>query len=98
MQRIREEMVSNASEFAALIADKKFQATFGEIKGEKNKRILKEFRVPAEEQPLLFNKQFYYVHELDAAAILQEDIVDQIMEYYRTSRPLSAFFARAILE
>lgn len=98
LQRIREEMVSNAAEFSGLIADKNFKTHFGEILGEKNKRIPKEFREAAEEQPLLYHKQFYYCKELDAATILKEDLVDEVMKYYKASRPLSAFLARAIVE
>lgn len=93
---IRESIAGNMEEFADLVADPVFVKTFGSIQGEKNKRIPKEFRELAEQQALLFNKQFYYFHEFEANAILQDNLVEQVMECYQASRPLSRFFEEAI--
>ncbi len=98
LKRIRESMVMHADEFATLIADDTFRSRFGEILGEKNKRLAKEFHEAAEQQPLLFNKQFYYCKALDAESLLSDDVVDTVMDYYQASRPLSAFFTEAMQE
>ena len=95
LRAIREEIISNMDEFQALLEDKNFKAKFGTIQGEKNKRIAKEFREAAEQQPLLFHKQFYYAHEMSAETLLRDDLVDFVMEYYHASRPMSAFLSRA---
>lgn len=98
LRAIREEIVSNMEEFQALLDDKNFKAKFGTIQGEKNKRLPKEFMEAAEQQPLLFNKQFYYAHEMDAETLLQDNLVELVMEYYHASRPMGAFLSRVVPE
>ena len=57
---VRKQIASNLDEFYKLISDKKFVQTFGEIHGERNKRLDPEFQKVFEKQPLLANKSFYY--------------------------------------
>ena len=44
LQSIRESIVSKPKEFEKILKAKKFKTTWGEIQGEKNKRIPKEFQ------------------------------------------------------
>ena len=55
---IRTHILENLKEFDGIIHEKGFVKYFGEIRGEQNKIIPKEFKDAAETQPLLFNKQF----------------------------------------
>ena len=44
IQKIREAIVNQGDEFNKVVNDEDFKSKFGEIIGEKNKRIQKEFR------------------------------------------------------
>ena len=70
LQGIREAIASDLKGFKKLINGASFKKKFGEIKGDKNKRLPKEFMEVAEQQPLIFNKQFYYHADLKADTIL----------------------------
>lgn len=92
---IRQKIAEEPKRFQKLIDDSKFTGTFGSIKGEKNKIIPKEFKSLAEEQPLLFNKQFYYCVELPPDSILKENLIESTMEYYSHVQDLNQFFTEA---
>jgi len=96
LQSIRESIVSHPKEFAKILKAKKFQSFWGEIHGEKNKRIPKEFREDAEIQPLIFNKQFYVMTQFDADKILDPKLDKIIMDHYMAAKPMANFFYEAI--
>lgn len=99
VKRIREEIVSNMEEFQTLVDAPAFQEKFGGIiRGDKHKRIPKEFVDAAEQQPYLFNKQFYYFNELEPALALSDDLPNICIEYYLAARPLGQFFERALMD
>lgn len=95
LYRIREHIIKHASEFNKLITDADFVKRFGEIRGEKNKVLPKEFKAAAEKQPLIFNKQFYFFAELPPETILRDDFADIIMEYFHASNPMREFLTKA---
>lgn len=95
LQFLREQIAEHADEFSKLIGDKRFVETYGEIRGEKHKRLPKELKEAAEKQPLIFNKQFYYFTDMPPETILQEDLVDVIMARYKIGLPVAKFLARA---
>ena len=70
---------------------------YGEVLGEKSKRIPKEFREAAESQPLLYNKQWYYHADLAPEVILSEELMDTILDLWRTAQPVKSFLSNAIL-
>lgn len=92
---LREQIAEHADEFNKLISDKDFVETYGEVRGEKHKRLPKELKEAAEIQPLIFNKQFYYFTELPPETILQDDVIDMIMERYKIGKPVAEFLGRA---
>ena len=91
LQKVREHIMKYPKTFSKLIENTDFVKKYGEIKGEKNKRIPKEFREFAEEQALIFNKQFYFMAELDPKHILGEKGVDFAMDYFRAGQTLTSF-------
>ena len=95
LYRIREHIIKHDSEFNKLITDADFVERFGEIRGEKNKVLPKEFKVAAEKQPLVFNKQFYFFAELPPETILRDNFADIIMEYFQASNPMREFLTKA---
>lgn len=93
---VREGISAHAEEFQRLISDKEFTSLFGELNGEKNKIIPKELKEAAEKQPLIFNKQFYFMTEFPAEIILQDDFLDILLNCYRVGAPLERFFNQFI--
>ncbi len=97
LYNLRTHIVNNMAEFDTLISDKDFVNEFGAVQGEKNKRLPKEFVGKAEEQPLLFNKGFYYYHTFPADAILADDFAESIIKRFELVQPLNDFLKEGVL-
>jgi uncharacterized protein (TIGR02453 family) len=88
---VRSHISHNMDEFNNLITNSKFVKTFTEIRGEKNKRIPKDFEDDANEQPMLFNKQFYFFTSWPAETIYDKNLIKKITETYTIAQPVSEF-------
>jgi hypothetical protein len=66
---------------------------FGEVRGEKNKRIDTVWGAAAAEQPLLYNKQFYVQHAIDAEDTLRSNFDEYVVEVWKASRGFNVFLA-----
>lgn len=96
LQKVRTHIAANLKTFEKLIRQKKFVEKFGEIQGEKNKRLPKEFQELAEKQPLIANKAFYFMAQFKPTVILEKDFPKLLMDHYKAARPLSTFFEEAL--
>lgn len=96
LKNLRSHITHNLDEFNALIADKKFKKVYGEIRGEQNKVIPKEFREDAESQPLIYNKQFYYFTEWPPEIVLDDKLVKKVVDAFVIAQPLSEFLYEGI--
>jgi len=96
LQKVREAIVSDLTGFDAILKKADFREKFGELQGEKNKRIPKEFKEDAKKQPLIFNKSFYVFNELPANTLLQDDLLAIVTTHFRIAKPLGDFFVNAI--
>jgi len=96
LEKMRRTIANSLEEFGSIINDKKFKSKFGEILGEKHKRIPPEFKEAAEKQPLLANKNYYVMATLDESFIINPKLPEIIMEYYFTVKPLLVFFTEAL--
>lgn len=88
---VRSHITHNLDEFKSLISSSNFVNTFTEIKGEKNKRIPREFEDDAIEQPLLYNKQFYFFTSWPAETIYDKNLIQKVIETYTIAQPVSEF-------
>lgn len=95
LYRIREEIAKDVSGLRDALNDKTFKKIYGELHGEKNKVIPKEFKEIGQEEPLIYNKQFYYWAELEPKYILSPKLADMIVERYEAARPVREFLLRA---
>lgn len=86
----------NMKVFNELINAPKFKKAFGEVHGEKAKRIPKELKSKAEEQPLIFNKSMYYFASEPPEIVLSDDLLKTTMRYYDDNRPLQQFLERKV--
>jgi len=97
IQKVRTYMLDHLDELNALLSDDEFKESFGEVHGEKSKRIPMEFREVAEDQPLLWNKQWYYYAHLSPDVILSDDLMEILLDLRKKSLPMKEFLSNAIL-
>ncbi len=95
LYRIREEIAKDMSGFRKALNDKGFKKAYGELHGEKNKVIPKEFKAIGQEEPMMYNKQFYYWADLDTKHLLSPKLDDIIMKHYHAAKPVRDFLLRA---
>lgn len=96
LQELREGIASNLADFNNLITHPHFVAFYGNIHGEKNKVLPSELKAVGLEQPLLFNKQFYFYATFPAALMLEDQLLDTLLKAYEIGRPLETFFNQFI--
>lgn len=97
LYRIREYIASHLKEFDKALKDKNFVKYFGgELHGEKNKKLPLEFAEYAAQQPLLYNKSFYYAAKIKKADLTSEKLPELMMEHYKASLPVKEFLAAAL--
>jgi uncharacterized protein (TIGR02453 family) len=82
--------------FRNLLEVKDFVQKFGEIRGETMKRIPKEWQEACEKEPLITNKQFYFVGEEAPSLISSTALVEEMMTYWQTMRPVNEYLSKAI--
>ncbi|MFC2084924.1 DUF2461 domain-containing protein [Bacteroidota bacterium] len=97
LQRLREHITANLEEFESLIKEKKFKRLFGQIQGEENKRIPKEFNEAYRIQPLIVKKHFYFYTKFNPEIILSKALIKKFMGCYNTGRPLIDFFRAGVM-
>ena len=91
LMRIRGLIAGDLEGFNRVITDKAFVKYFGTVRGEKNKRIDTVWGAAAAEQPLIFNKQFYIQHSVEAEDTLRSDFDDYVVEVWKASRGFNVF-------
>lgn len=92
---IRNRIANQPAAFHAAYSSPDFVQKFGELQGEKNKRLPAEFQSIFAIEPLIANKQFYYGAELPADTILRDDLTDVIMSYFHAGKPVNDFLRSA---
>lgn len=94
--KIRKAIANDLEKFDALLKEKYFKKKFGTLQGEQNKVLPPEFKELVSKQPLLANKQFYYMAEIEAETILKKNLVEVIMQYYLAGRQMNDFLRQAM--
>ncbi len=89
---IRNQIKDNQNDFSKLYRDKKF----GKIQGDVNKRIPIEFQETFKTEPLIANKQFYYMTEEKPSFIIKDDLMSKIIEHWKYAKPLNDFLTLPI--
>jgi len=96
LKKIRTAIAADISKFRKKIDDPAFKSKYGDIQGEKHKRIPPEFQEAYQKEPLIANKQFYYVAELDPALISEEQLPQLLMDYWDAANPVRQFLTEAM--
>lgn len=95
LYNIRERMAENPKAFEKLINDPEFKAVFGEVRGEQNKIVPKEFKDAASDYPFILNKQWYWFKEMKPEILLKNDLLEQVTAVYKANQKLMDYFAEA---
>ncbi len=89
---IKQKIQNQLGEFQQLKSDKNFIKKFGEIQGEAYKRIPSEMKATFEKEPLIANKQFYYVAVKEPQLALAENLKEIIIDHWLAAKDLNDFF------
>ncbi len=97
LYNIRTFIANNLDEFKDCYSDENFRSTYGEIIGDKNKIIPKEFKELIEKEPLILNKQFYYCAGIDKAVLTNDNFLSKIIETYNAAARINSYLKEAVL-
>lgn len=89
--KIRNKIAQQPKEFEKIINNKVFKTTWGEIQGEKNKKLSPELTEAAVNAPLIYNKQFYCVHEFDPELAIKTGFDDYIIDVLNAAHNYNSF-------
>jgi uncharacterized protein (TIGR02453 family) len=92
---VRDTLVNDGDSLNKLLETKNFKEKFGAIRGDQMKRVPKEYQSAVEKNPLVLNKQFYYVAELDPKTIISDQLMPTILEYYKAMQPVNEYLIKA---
>ena len=97
LEKIRRHIGANLGKFDKLIKSPSYLKYFPDgIKGDKNKRLPKDILEIAQNQGLVFNKQFYYQAFLNPSEITKDSLLKIILKHYNSAKPLNDFFKEAM--
>lgn len=93
IRQIRDKIKSEPAAFRKIYSEKEFVAKFGNICGESLKRVPAEYQETFEQEPLIANKQFYFMKKLSSDLILTDKLLPEILAHYKAAKPFNDFFA-----
>ena len=93
---VRRAIAADGGALTKLLNRKAFKDRFGELRGEKNKVLPKEFKEAAEKQPLIFNKQFYYYADLGKDILTDPGLAKMVHAYSKHGRPVNDWLTAAL--
>ncbi|UKN03125.1 DUF2461 domain-containing protein [Paracrocinitomix mangrovi] len=93
---IRETINKDPKKLQKLISDKSFTSVFGELRGEKNKVIPKEFKEVGAEFDTIYNKQFYWFTEMKPEQALKDDFMKNVVKAYEANKAVMDYFKNAM--
>jgi uncharacterized protein (TIGR02453 family) len=98
LYRVREAIRDGGTTLVRLLGKRSFRAVWGELQGERNARLPREFAEAAPRFPLLYHKQFYcWAEYAGSVPLLRRDLADFLMHHYRAARPALAWLRSAVV-
>lgn len=98
LYRVRKQIAAQPDKFKQLLQDADFQKTYGQLSGQQHKRIPKEFKAAFAHQPLIANKQFYFMKTYDDESIIsREDLLEWVLKHYRAGLAINQFLMEAVV-
>jgi len=97
LEKIRNLIANNLKKFEGLLNAPEFKKKFGgKMLGETQTRIPKELKEAAEKQPIIYNKQFYYMASMDETFLTRPDLDDVLTEYFKAAQPMNNFLKECL--
>jgi len=97
VHRVREAIRDDGATLVRFLRNRSFRGVWGELQGERNVRLPREFAAAAERFPVMYHKQFYcWAEYAGTAPLLRRDLADFLMRHYRATRPVLAWLRAAI--
>jgi len=88
---IRNKIQRGMAKFQEIKNGKDFVDKFDKLQGEAYKRVPPELKDTFEVEPLIANKQFYYVAEKKGDFVHSENLLEEILAYWRAAKPMNDF-------
>ncbi len=95
LEAIRDLILKQQAKFNKVISNKEFIKNYKEVKGDKSKIIAPRFKAIVEQQPLVLNKQFYIIHQIDTQKLIKKNVAEYIVDVYTTAREFNQFLLQA---
>lgn len=89
---VREGIAADPEKFQDAYNDPRFKKVFGKILGEKNKVLPKDLKEAAEQEPLIYNKQWYFYAEFEPETILKDDLDKIVIDCFKAGKPVEDYF------
>lgn len=91
LTKLRFFLAENSKNFTKTLNEKSFKDFFEGLDDtvDKNKVLPKELKEKAQEFPILFYKRFLFLKKIDAEFILRDDLLEQIIEFYKIAKPVN---------
>lgn len=96
VKKIRTYFEKNDKKLNAVLNEPGFKNTFGEIHGDKSKRLPKEFKDAGEKQALIWNKQWYYYCHLPPELVFEDQLLEKILDLEQKAASIKTFLTKAI--
>lgn len=98
LHKIRQEIFYNAEALERIIFSKDFKHTFGEIQGENNKIISKDYGDFPKSHSYILKKRFYVGTEMNREKVLSEEFPEMVIKVFQQIKPFNDYLLEAILD
>ncbi|MFY0653669.1 MAG: DUF2461 domain-containing protein [Cyclobacteriaceae bacterium] len=96
LKLVRNLVLEDTDEFMSIVNGKSFSGMFGELLGERAKRLDVKYQPLLEQTPYIANKQFYAMTDLALADHYDsKDLPKTILKYFKEIHSLNTFLQRA---
>lgn len=97
LKKLRSNIAKNISGLLNIINDEQFIREFGQLKGEKSKRLDKSLRTTAEKTDLIYNKQFYAMAEFPIEPFYtSKKLESEIQHHFKVITPLNTYLNQVL--
>ena len=96
IDQIRHGIAKNRATFKALYSSESFRSVYNTILGEKNKLLPKELKPFAEEEPLLYNKQWYFYAQFEPNMVCNDKLDDIVFNCFLAGREVENFLSNCL--
>ncbi|WP_425235193.1 DUF2461 domain-containing protein [Ulvibacterium sp.] len=92
LKKVRNQIASRTDDLLNIIEHQDFKNAFGQLKGEKAKRLDKSLMATAEQTKHIYNKQFYAFAEFPIEPFFGSDaLTNEILSHFEAIKPLNSY-------